>query len=183
MSKRDRQPMRTPDAIPFYGMVEYAVISVARDNIKEFLDLAPGVTPTEIMGAMMHLDLAVNLMDLRQKTVLSIQWNRSPKAVRDDIWKQLLFIEMMVAHNLDQFGKWWDDYHDQFDEFPVQYPPNPGLRGMEQRFQDQHQAFKEGDFYYSSRQLMKFIREFKERRSRNPIQLSLDDAYPELPEW
>ncbi|MGA7936027.1 MAG: hypothetical protein WCA35_20910 [Kovacikia sp.] len=176
-----RKSIKVPDEIPFYGVVDAACMSVAKDRIKELLDLAK-VPPVEAVGAMMHLELADNLMKVRGKTVRSILWMRAPKSVRANIWKQLLYLESQILYNLEQFAVWWDRFHYKYPDFPVTYPTPQCLffEGIDSEARDRvsqrHQEMKQGEVNEAIRTLRVFIENMDDRAKQNPIQLSFDDV-------
>lgn len=111
-----------PRTIPFYGRSDASLVSVALDRFRGFIAVAGGVSDPQAAGAMLHLELALNLLEARNKTLNSIYWNAAPAEVRRNVYAQVLVVEQMVLSNLFEFGRLWDGYLDSLNGQDVVFP-------------------------------------------------------------
>ncbi len=151
-----------PRSLPFYGVVEAALVSCAYDRIKEFVQLAPANQRSST--AMMYLELAVNLSEVRRKTVNTIHWSNADAAARGEVWLQLLMMEQQIGFNLKRFGQWWDSY---VEEIPPDFCfPTPYYLADQPAALVNHQANRKIEIRSSINYLSKFAQEIQQRGDR-----------------
>ena len=151
-----------PRSLPFYGVMEENFVLVAHRCIKEFLHFAPSSSSSST--AMMYLELAVNLSEVRRKTVSSIYWGKANAEARREVWLQLIMLEQQIGFNLERFGQWWDAYVEKIP--PDLCFPIPGHLTSEIAQQLRYQARKRWDVRRSIKHLSDFAHEIRERRDR-----------------
>lgn len=151
-----------PRQVPFYGVMDETLGSLALSRVKELVAIAGD--RQESAGALMYLELAVNLLTVRRKTVDSIYWQNAPAKARAEVWIQLLLMERQIAFNLMRFGEHWDAYMDGIA--PDLCFPEPDYLTPEISDLINHQGRKKADLQGSIRDLVQIAERFQERQTQ-----------------
>lgn len=151
-----------PRSLPFYGVMDATLVSYAYRQIKEFIHLAP--VNQRSSTAMLYLELAVNLSEVRCKTVNSIHWGNADAVARTEVWLQLLMLEQQIGFNLSRFGQWWDSY---VEEIPPDFRfPIPDYLTAEMAELVDHQANGRRKIAKSINYLSSFAQQIQQRGDR-----------------
>lgn len=151
-----------PRSLPFYGVMEATLVSYAYRHIREFVRLAPANQSSST--AMLYLELAVNLAEVRRKTVGSIYWGKANAAARTEVWLQLLMLEQQIGFNLNRFGQWWDAYVEQIPpdfQFPTPDYLTAGMAEVVHHQENERRRIRESIDYLST-----FAQKIHERSDR-----------------
>jgi hypothetical protein len=151
-----------PRSLPFYGVMDATLVSYAYGQIKEFVQLAP--VNQRSSTAMLYLELAVNLSEVRCKTVNSIHWGNADAEARTEVWLQLLMLEQQIGFNLNRFGQWWDGY---VEEIPSDFRfPIPHHLTAEMAELIDYQVNRRGEIQRSIGYLSNFAQQIQQRGDR-----------------
>jgi hypothetical protein len=155
-----------PRSLPFYGVMEPAIMGNAKRVIKEFVAQLP--SDPSIHSAMLYLELATNLAEARRKTVNSIYWEKATAQARTEIWVQLLMLEQQIGFNLERFGQIWDQYCDRIPgDFQFRLPDGlmPEIRESDV-YQRNYQRLRKADGARDIEYLSDFASKIRKRREQ-----------------